>query len=263
MKDKCVLITGATKGIGWALTQRLSDLGCHVVGIARNTTDVDFPGYLYACDLSDAGRTEEVLREIRDKFPVDAVVNNVGLVTPQPLGEIDLASLYSVLDLNVRVAVQVTQAFVESMKVRRAGRIVNVCSRAIHGGLERTAYSAAKSALVGCTRTWALELAEYGITVNAVAPGPIETEMFRATRPPAATPKRIGLRADEAPGRAGRSGGRHRLPAVRRRRLHHRPGAGRGWGRQPGRTHLSLCRPWHENAHRGCAFSWAIRRRWR
>ena len=62
------------------------------------------------------------------------------------------------------------------------GRIVNV-QRAIHGGLERTAYSAAKSALVGCTRTWALELAEYGITVNAVAPGPIETEMFRATRP--------------------------------------------------------------------------------
>ena len=58
-----------------------------------------------------------------------------------------------------------------------------MCSRAIHGGLERTAYSAAKSALVGCTRTWALELAEYGITVNAVAPGPIETEMFRATRP--------------------------------------------------------------------------------
>lgn len=87
MKDKCVLVTGATKGIGWALTQRLTDLGCHVVGIARNTADVDFPGYLYACDLADAGRTEEVLREIRDKFPVDAVVNNVGIVAPQALGE--------------------------------------------------------------------------------------------------------------------------------------------------------------------------------
>ncbi|MGN6455318.1 MAG: SDR family oxidoreductase [Achromobacter mucicolens] len=183
MKDKCVLITGATKGIGWALTQRLSDMGCHVVGIARNTADVDFPGYLYACDLADAGRTEEVLREIREKFPVDAVVNNVGIVSPQPLGEIDLATLYNVLDLNVRVAVQVTQAFIESMKARRAGRIVNVVSRSIHGALDRTAYSAAKSALVGCTRTWALELAEYGITANAVAPGPIETEMFRATRP--------------------------------------------------------------------------------
>ncbi len=139
MKDKCVLITGATKGIGWALTQRLSDMGCHVVGIARNTTDVDFPGYLYACDLADAGRTEEVLREIREKFPVDAVVNNVGIVLPQPLGEIDLATLYNVLDLNVRVAVQVTQAFIESMKVRRAGRIVNVVSRAVHGGVDRSA----------------------------------------------------------------------------------------------------------------------------
>jgi len=183
MKDKCVLVTGATKGIGWALTQRLADLGCHVVGIARNTDHIDFPGYLYACDLADAGRTEEVLREIREKFPVDAVVNNVGVVRPQSLGEIDLASLYSVMDLNVRVAVQVTQAFVESMKVRRTGRIVNVASRAIHGGVDRTSYSAAKSALIGCTRTWALELAEYGVTVNAVAPGPIETELFRVAQP--------------------------------------------------------------------------------
>lgn len=183
MKDKCVLVTGATKGIGWALTRRLSDMGCHVVGIARNTNDVDFPGYLYACDLADAGKTEDVLREIREKFPVDAIVNNVGLVLPQPLGSIELASLYNVLDLNVRVAVQVAQAFVESMKVRRAGRIVNVVSRAIHGGYDRTSYSAAKNALVGCTRSWALELAEYGVTVNAVAPGPIETELFRAERP--------------------------------------------------------------------------------
>ncbi|WP_233238930.1 SDR family oxidoreductase [Bordetella sp. LUAb4] len=183
MKDKCVLVTGATKGIGWALTRRLADMGCHVVGIARHTSDVDFPGYLYACDLADAGKTEDVLREIREKFPVDAIVNNVGLVLPQPLGAVELASLYNVLDLNVRVAVQVVQAFVESMKARRSGRIVNVVSRAIHGSQDRTSYSAAKAALVGCTHTWALELAEYGVTVNAVSPGPIETELFRASRP--------------------------------------------------------------------------------
>jgi len=183
MKDKCVLVTGATKGIGWALTRRLADQGCHVVGIARHTGDVDFPGYLYGCDLADAGKTEDVLREIRDKFPVDAVVNNVGLVQPQPLGSIELASLYNVLDLNVRVAVQVTQAFVESMKVRRSGRIVNIVSRVIHGGYDRTSYAAAKSALVGCTKAWALELAEYDVTVNAVAPGPVETELFRAGHP--------------------------------------------------------------------------------
>ncbi|NYT81960.1 SDR family oxidoreductase [Alcaligenaceae bacterium] len=183
MKNKCVLITGATKGIGWAISQRLADLGCHVVGLARNTQDIDFPGYLYSCDLSNAGETEDMLRVIREKYPVDAVVNNVGMVRPEPLGEIDLGSLYQVFDLNVRVAVQVTQTFVASMKARKEGRIVNICSRATHGSLNRSSYSAAKNALIGCTRTWALELAPYGITVNAVSPGPIETELFRAGHP--------------------------------------------------------------------------------
>jgi len=183
VKNKCVLVTGATKGIGWAISQRLADLGCHVVGLARNTQEIDFPGYLYSCDLSNAGETEDILRVIREKYPVDAIVNNVGVVKPEPLGEVDLASLYSVFDLNVRVAVQVTQAFVASMKARQDGRIINICSRAVFGSADRTSYSAAKSALIGCTRTWALELAEYGITVNAVAPGPIETELFRTDHP--------------------------------------------------------------------------------
>lgn len=183
MKNKCVLVTGATKGIGWAISQRLADLGCHVVGLARNTQDIDFPGYLYSCDLSKAGETEDMLRVIREKYPVDAVVNNVGMVRPEPLGEVDLAALYEVFDLNVRVAVQVTQAFLPSMKARKEGRIVNICSRVTHGAVNRTSYSAAKSALLGCTHTWALELAPYGITVNAVSPGPIETELFRAGHP--------------------------------------------------------------------------------
>ena len=183
MKNKCVLVTGATKGIGWAISQRLADQGCHVVGLARNTQDIDFPGYLYSCDLRNAGETEDMLRVIREKYPVDAVVNNVGIVRPEPLGEVDLAALYEVFDLNVRVAVQVTQAFLPSMKARKEGRIVNICSRVTHGAVNRTSYSAAKSALIGCTRTWALELAPYGITVNAVSPGPVETELFRAGHP--------------------------------------------------------------------------------
>jgi len=138
---------------------------------------------LYACDLANAGETEDVLRVIREKYPVDAIVNNVGMVQPSVLGEVELAALYQVLDLNVRVAVQVTQAFVADMKARRAGCIVNIASRAALGARGRTSYAAAKSALLGCTRTWALELAPYGITVNAVSPGPVETELYRAAFP--------------------------------------------------------------------------------
>ncbi|HLU20097.1 MAG TPA: SDR family oxidoreductase [Pusillimonas sp.] len=191
MKNQCVLVTGATKGIGWAISRRLADLGCHVVGLARHTQDIDFPGYLYSCDLSNAGETEDILRVIREKYPVDGIVNNVGIVKPEALGEIDLSSLYQVYDLNLRVAVQVTQAFVPAMKARHEGRIVNICSRVIHGSAGRTSYSAAKGALLACTNTWALELAPYGITVNAVSPGPVETELFREATP-------VGSEAEKA-----------------------------------------------------------------
>jgi 3-oxoacyl-[acyl-carrier protein] reductase len=183
LKNTCVLVTGATKGIGWAISRRLADQGCHVVGLARQTQDIDFPGYLYSCDLSNAGQTEEMLRMIREKYPVDGIVNNVGIVLPAPLGQVELSALYEAYDLNVRVAVQVTQAFVASMKARKAGRIVNICSRVAHGAPDRTSYAAAKAGLVACTKTWALELAPFGITVNAVSPGPISTELARALYP--------------------------------------------------------------------------------
>src|SRR3546814_16690505 len=97
-----------------------------------------------------------------------------------PLVEVGLSSLYEVVDRKGRVALQTTQAFIATTKSRRDGRIGNICSRVTQSALNRTNYSAAKSALIGCTRTWALELAQYGITVNAVSPGPIETELFRA-----------------------------------------------------------------------------------
>jgi NAD(P)-dependent dehydrogenase (short-subunit alcohol dehydrogenase family) len=179
---RTALVTGATKGIGFALSSQLNQSGWEVVGIARQPID-NFPGTLVLCDLANTQQTDEMLQKLLERTSIDAVVNNAGVAAPQSLENLDLGTLQRVFDLNVRASVQVTQACLPSLKRSSAGRIVNVCSRAIFGARDRTAYAAAKSALVGITRTWALELAPIGITVNAVAPGPIETELFRKTRP--------------------------------------------------------------------------------
>ncbi len=183
MDNLTYLVTGATKGIGLAISQRLAKDGCQVIGLARDVRIRDFPGKLVSCDLFDIAQTQQALASIAKEHEIYGIVNNAGLALPQPLEELDLASFYQVMDLNVRTAILVTQALIAPMKERRAGSIVNIASRAIYGSRDRTAYSAAKSALIGCTRTWALEFAPFNINVNAVAPGPVETALFRKARP--------------------------------------------------------------------------------
>lgn len=179
---KTILITGASKGIGFETSLRLSQKNYHVIGIAR-TQPRDFPGDFFSCDLNDYQGTQSCLQHIAKSHQVNAIMNNVAKVEPQSIGQVDLNLLHDVYDLNVRTAVQVTQFFLETMKKNRWGRIINIASRAIFGIRNRTSYAAAKSALIGCTRVWALELGTFGITVNAIAPGPIETELFRKMNP--------------------------------------------------------------------------------
>jgi len=176
-KPKTYLITGCTKGIGLATAIYLKQLGHEVVGIARKE-DPQFHGHLFCADLSDTKQTLDVLEEIRAKYDIDGIVNNVGNVEPALIEDMDLDSFFSVLDLNLRPAIQTMQVFISQMKAKQYGRVVNIASRAILGKVGRSSYSAAKSGLIGLTKTWALELAPYQITVNAVAPGPIQTESF-------------------------------------------------------------------------------------
>lgn len=120
------LVTGATKGIGLALSRHLHRAGWNVIGIARNAIE-DFPGQLLTADLANVQETESVLARLSASSKIDAVVNNAGIAIPQRLEALDLHSLQAVFDLNVRSAVQVTQACLPSLKRSSAGRIVNVC----------------------------------------------------------------------------------------------------------------------------------------
>lgn len=182
MTAKRVLITGASKGIGRAVADRLAVSGDMPVGLARARPD-DFPGEFYAVDLTDRAATDAVLERALRDGRVDAVVNNVGVARFGRIGSIELDDLFTTYDLNVRTAVQVVQAVLPGMLSAGWGRIVNVTSMTTLGTAERTPYAATKGALEACTRIWAGELAQSGITVNAVAPGPIETEMYRELSP--------------------------------------------------------------------------------
>ncbi|MGB3126052.1 MAG: SDR family oxidoreductase [Pseudomonas sp.] len=182
MMQRTFLITGASKGIGRALSNRLVQAGHHVIGVARGT-DPSFPGTLISVDLSDSKASAEAFTDLAKQYSFDGVVNNVGLSKQHNLGEIDLIDVDEMFRLNLHPTILATQAALPAMRAKGWGRIVNISSLTVLGMRRRSAYAASKAAIASFTRTWALELAETGITVNAVAPGPVETELFRKNTP--------------------------------------------------------------------------------
>ncbi len=163
-----------------------------MLGVARNT-DPHFPGELFLVDLADAQATLELFTSLNEQYPIDGVVNNVGIAIPGYLAEITLTDMQTTFDININPTIQATQIFTPNMIKQGWGRIVNIASLALLGLDNRSTYAAAKAALVALTRSWALELASKGVTLNVVAPGPTETERYRKYRPPGSLEEKKSL----------------------------------------------------------------------
>ena len=186
MKPRGVaLVTGTSTGIGKVLCEHLLDSGHEVVAMARRKTEIEHPRlHSVSVDLTDRAATAQAAAEVTRRFAITTFVHNAGIIRPALLGEVKLEDLDVLTELHLGSAITIAQAVLPTMRALGFGRIVLLSSRGALGLATRSVYSATKAGMIGMARTWALELAPAGITVNVVAPGPIRgTEMFHAVVP--------------------------------------------------------------------------------
>ena len=189
-------VTGGSTGIGRAICEDLLAQGFEVVSLARRRCDIDHPRLRsIEVDLMDRQATADAAARLVRDFEVHTLVHNAGVIRAALLPEVDLSDLDALVNLHLGCAVQLVQAALPGMQARGYGRVVLLSSRAALGLATRTSYSATKAGMLGMARTWALELAPHGITVNVVAPGPIRsTDMFHDVIP-AGSERERGLAA--------------------------------------------------------------------
>ncbi len=177
--NQVAAVTGGSAGIGKVICEQLLAQGYEVVSLSRRRTDIDHPRlHSVEVDLTDRAATGQAMQEMVRRHEVTTLVHNAGVIRAALLPDVQLSDLDALVDLHLGCAIQMLQAALPRMRERRFGRVVLLSSRAALGLATRTSYSATKAGMLGMARTWALELAPEGITVNVVAPGPIRTDMF-------------------------------------------------------------------------------------
>ncbi len=202
MKD-CIVVTGASGGIGLACARRLVADGHEVVNIdLREPEDEARQLPFVKADVRDRDSVDEAFETIAERYAIAGLVNNAGISVAASLEETTEDDIRRGIAVNLEGAIRCTQAAIRSMQTLGRGRIVNIASRTALGRQRRSVYAATKGALISLTRTWALELAPHRITVNAVGPGPVATELFREGNAPDA-PETLTLISSIPLGRIG------------------------------------------------------------
>jgi NAD(P)-dependent dehydrogenase (short-subunit alcohol dehydrogenase family) len=191
LQGRTAVITGASKGIGKAIALALAAEGARIALVSRDAKLLDAvaaeiaaaggQAHVYPADVTSEEQVRAVERSVVAEFgKVNILVNNAGINVRKPVTEFTLEEWRRVMDTNVTAAFLMCRSFVPHMTGQKYGRILNMTSTMSWVSLPgRGAYSASKAALLGITRTLALELAAEGITANGISAGPIGTEMNR------------------------------------------------------------------------------------
>ena len=185
MSANVAVVTGGASGIGAAIVRHLLDSGYEVVLLDRQA-----PKETHArlstiqVDLFDNDALKRAAADIAARHEVTHLVHNAGTIRPASIEDTKIEDLQALAQLHLGVALTLMQAVLPGMKARGFGRIVLMSTRGALGLANRTAYGSTKAGVIGLVRSWALELGPSGVTVNAVAPGPIgDTDMFRGVIP--------------------------------------------------------------------------------
>lgn len=190
LNRRIALVTGGSRGIGAGIAVALARAGADVVVNYRERADaaqevcaeiakLGRRAFAVKADVSLSANVHRMVAEVESQFgPVDILVNNAGIARPQKLNEITEADWDEILTVNLKSVFLVTQAVVGGMQQRKWGRIINLSSVAAQtGGAVGAHYAASKAGMIGLTHYCAASLVKEGVTVNAIAPALIETEM--------------------------------------------------------------------------------------